>query len=95
MHRYTVGTQDSDDSESTEKILYDDCYVDIQDRELVPAVMVASQTSVAREEPRQRAAEPLNAVQPPTLKTAQPAQARGPAQLQAPAWARAPARAWA
>jgi hypothetical protein len=50
------GAQDIDDTDNNGKILYNDCYAGIHDRELVPGVTVVWPTSVGLEESRKRAA---------------------------------------
>jgi hypothetical protein len=43
------------DTVDNERILYGGCYADIHDRELVQGVQAISLTSVAQEEPQQKA----------------------------------------
>jgi hypothetical protein len=50
------GAQDIDDTDNNGKILYNDCYAGIHDRELVPGVTVVWPTSVGLEESRRIAA---------------------------------------
>jgi hypothetical protein len=51
-----IDVLDSYDIDNIERILYNGCYADIHDKELVPGVLVVLWTSVAQEESWRKAA---------------------------------------